>query len=59
MVGGSEDEAEDDNTTVKSADKAARVVTKRIVQPEKAENSLRKKKPWKKKPQQAPQQALQ
>ena len=50
MGGGSEGEAEDDNITVRSADKAARVVTKRIVQPEKAENSLRKKKPWKKKP---------
>ena len=31
MAGGSKDEAEDDNITVKSADEAARVVIKRIV----------------------------
>ena len=41
MVGGSEDEAEDeaedDDMTVRSADKAARVVVKGIVQPKKAE----------------------
>ena len=36
--------------TARSADKAARVITKRIIQPEKAKNSLQKKKLWKKKP---------
>ena len=37
MGRGNKDETEDDNITVKSADKAAKAVTKKDLQPEKAE----------------------